>query len=240
MAEEEAAELLAPEEPAAEEDEAVFEEEKEEVFLPRQIVSKKPLYDFKKVFQRLPQLAENNPQTAVRLLLGLHEKYWHAPPHDLRNLLARAGMPVEVLNLVGDAVMKCQICRRYVRLPNRPQHKMNNAGTFNQCVQADMFKLLGSWILILIDEATRYKVATVVESRESAELQQKLLDHWMRYFGPPASLVMDQEASLMSHETAGKKTERHHRRNCRKATYRHRAHRETRWPPQAYHAEDQS
>ena len=202
VADEEAAELLAPREPAAEEDEAVFEEEKEEVFIPRQIVSKKPLYDFKKVFQRLPQLAENNPQTAVRLLLGLHEKYWHAPPHDLRNLLARAGMPMEVLNLVGDAVMKCQICRRYVRLPNRPQHKMNNAGTFNQCVQADMFKLLGSWILILIDEATRYKVATVVESRESAELQQKLLDHWMRYFGPPASLVMDQEASLMSHETA--------------------------------------
>ncbi len=98
--------------------------------------------------------------------------------------------------------MKCEICRRYVRLPNRPQHKVNNAGTVNQCVQADLFKIWGSWILLLVDEATRYKVATVAESREASELQQRLMEHWMRYFGPPASLVMDQEASLMGHETA--------------------------------------
>lgn len=109
-----------------------------EEFKPRQLTSNKPLYDFKKVFQRLPQLAKEKPDTAARLLLGLHEKYWHAPPSDLRNLLARAGMPVEVLNLVSDAVMKCSICRRYVRLPNRPQTKINNAGTLYQCVQADL------------------------------------------------------------------------------------------------------
>ena len=173
-----------------------------EVFRPRTIVSQNPLYDFRKVFQRLPQLAVGNPQTAIRLLLGLHEKYWHAPPHDLCNLLARAGMPVEVINLVGDAVMKCEICRRYVRLPNRPQHKLNNAGTFNQCIQLDLFKIWGSWILLIVDEATHYKVATLTDSREAIEIQQRLMDHWMRYFGPPASIVMDQEASVMSHDTA--------------------------------------
>ena len=118
------------------------------------------------------------------------------------NLLARAGMPVEVINLVGDAVMKCEICRRYVRLPNRPQHKLNNAGTFNQCIQLDLFKIWGSWIFLIIDEATRYKVATLTESREATELQQHLMNHWMRYFGPPAAIVMDQEASVMSHDTA--------------------------------------
>ena len=171
----------------------------EEEFRARRIVSTKPIYDFKKVFQRLPQLAKEKPDTASRLLLGLHEKYWHAPP---KNLLARVGMPVEVLNLVSDAVMKCQICRRYVRLPNRPQMKLNNAGTFNQCVQADLFKLWGTWVFLLVDEATRYKVAVTTESREAHELQQKLLDSWMRYFGPPGALVMDQEASLMSHEIA--------------------------------------
>ena len=139
---------------------------------------------------------------AIRLLLGLHEKYWHAPPGDLKNLLARTGMPLEVLNLVGDAVMKCEICRKYVRLPNRPQLKVHNAGTFNQCVQADLFKIWGDWVLVLIDEATRYKVAVTTQTREAQELLQKLLEYWMRYFGPPASLVMDQEGSLMSHETA--------------------------------------
>ena len=191
-----------PEGEAQQDDDEERHEEATEVFRPRNIVSQKPLYDFRKVFQRLPQLAVGNPQTAIRLLLGLHEKYWHAPPHDLRNLLARAGMPVEVINLVGDAVMKCEICRRYVRLPNRPQHKLNNAGTFNQCLQLDLFKIWGSWVLLIVDEATRYKVATLTDSREATEIQQHLLDHWMRYFGPPASIVMDQEASVMSHETA--------------------------------------
>eukprot|EP00438_Fugacium_kawagutii_P029807 Skav231475 [mRNA] locus=scaffold1100:530653:539709:- [translate_table: standard] len=175
----------------------------EEEFKTRQMVSNRPIYDFKKVFQKLPQLAKDKPDMAARLLLGLHEKYWHAPPTDLKNLLAKAGMPVEVLNLVSDAVMKCSICRRYVRLPNRPQLKLNNAGTFNQCVQADLFELWDKWFLLLVDEATRYKVAVMTPSRESQELQQRLLEHWMRFFGPPGSLVMDQEASLMSHETAG-------------------------------------
>ena len=54
----------------------------------------------------------------------------------------------------------------------------------------------------MVDEATRYKIAVATNSRESQELQQKPLEHWMRYFGPPASLVMDQEAPLLSHETA--------------------------------------
>eukprot|EP00435_Cladocopium_sp_Y103_P008328 s555_g2.t1 len=175
--------------------------EDEEKFERREIVSRKPLYDFRKVFQRLPQLAVEKPAMAERLLLCLHEKFWHAPPGDFKNLLARAGMPLAVLELVGSAVMKCQICRRYVRLPNRPQLKLHNAGTFNQCVQADLFKLFGQWFMIMVDEATRYKVAVAVNSHEAQELQQKMLEHWMRYFGPPAALVMDQETSLMSHET---------------------------------------
>lgn len=198
-----------PEQPAAPveqepppDDDPSKDEEAVEELKPRTIVSTKPLYDFRKVFQRLPQLAEEKPDTAIRLLLGLHEKYWHSPPGDLRNILARVGMPVEVQNFVSDAVMKCQICRCYVRLPNRPQTKVSNAGTFNHCVQADLFMLWGTWILILVDEATRYKVAVATQGRDAQELMQKLLENWMRYFGPPASMIMDQEVSLMSHETA--------------------------------------
>ena len=62
--------------------------------------------------------------------------------------------------------------------------------------------LWGTWVLILVDEATRYKVAVATQGRDSQELMQKLLENWMRYFGPPASMIVDQEVSLMSHETA--------------------------------------
>eukprot|EP00439_Symbiodinium_sp_Y106_P045212 s1731_g5.t1 len=103
----------------------------------------KPLYSFKKVFKRLVQIAETDPLTAKRLILGLHERFYHAPMGDLRNLLARCGMPGPVLNLVPDAIKSCAVCRKFVRLPNRPQVKINTSNVFNERVQMDLFQYSG-------------------------------------------------------------------------------------------------
>lgn len=64
-----------PAEDAADEQDQPYADEAIEQFKPGNIVATKPLHDFKKVSQRLPQLAKEKPQTAARLLLGLHEKY---------------------------------------------------------------------------------------------------------------------------------------------------------------------
>ena len=63
------------------------------------------------------------------------------------------------------------------------------------------------WILLMIDEATRYKSAGQVKSREHQELLSKMFEIWFVIFGAPYQLVLDQESSLMSHE-AGKELER--------------------------------
>ena len=39
----------------------------------------KPLYDFRRVLHRLPKLASTDATQAKRLLLGLHERFWHSP-----------------------------------------------------------------------------------------------------------------------------------------------------------------
>ena len=51
----------------------------------------RPNYNMKNVLKKLPELSENEPLRAKRLLLGLHERLWHCPAQDLRNLLLRAG-----------------------------------------------------------------------------------------------------------------------------------------------------
>ena len=169
----------------------------------------KPLFDFKKVYKRLQSdIVAKDPQMAKRLLLGLHERFYHCPIGDFKNVLLRAGLSSDILPLAEEAVMSCSICRKYVRVPNRPQVKIgSHAGTFNQRVQLDLFQYQEVWILLLVDEATRFKVATDVESREYGHLLSKMLDSWFVVFGPPHQLVLDQESSLMSH-AAGRELER--------------------------------
>ena len=169
----------------------------------------KPLFDFKKVYKRLQtDLVERDPMTAKRLLLGLHERFYHCPISDFKNMLLRAGLSSAVLPLAEEAVMSCSICRKYVRLPNRPQIKIGaGASSFNLRVQLDLFQYKGQWVLLMIDEATRYKAAGAVAGREHNELLGKMFEIWFVIFGPPYQLVMDQETSLMSHE-AGRELER--------------------------------
>ena len=58
----------------------------------------KPLFDFKKVYKRLHSgIIESDPHTAKRLLLGLHERFYHCPITDFKNMLLRAGLPSSIL-----------------------------------------------------------------------------------------------------------------------------------------------
>ena len=132
----------------------------------------KPLFDFKKIYQRLQSdIVDRDPATAKRLLLGLHERFYHCPISDSKNMLLRAGLPASVLPLAEEAAMSCSICRKYARLPNRPQVKIgSNAAAFNDRVQLDLLLCREVWIMLLVDQSTRYKAATSVRSKEHREL----------------------------------------------------------------------
>ena len=165
----------------------------------------KPLFDFKRVFKRMQSgLIESDPATAKRLLLGLHERFYHAPIGDFKNMLLRAGMTSDIPPLAEEAVMSCAICRKYVRLPNRSQVQVGSgSGIFNHRVQIDLFQYKEVWILLIIDEATRYKAATSVMSKDFQEVTRKIMECWIAVFGPPVQLISDQEQSIMSHESGG-------------------------------------
>ena len=162
----------------------------------------RPLYDFRRIFRKLPTLATTDEQKAKRLLLGLHERLWHCPVMDFRNILSRCGMPPEVLNLAKTVVSSCAVCRRYTRATRRPQVKSGLAKDFNEVIQVDSFSWRSSLFVCIVDEATRYKVAGTLKSRELSSFQEALLRLWFRYFGPARRIVCDQEGALMSQEAA--------------------------------------
>ena len=146
-------------------------------------------------------MASGDLAVAKRLLVGLHERLWHTPVMDFTNLLRRAGQPQEVLALASEAVAGCVVCRKFVRLPNRPQVRAGGATVFNDTIQLDLFVLDGTTYLLILDEATRFKTCSVPEGQESEQLLKSLFTSWIQMFGPPARVVLDQQASLMGHET---------------------------------------
>ena len=107
---------------ALDKDDPPYEEVSMQVAQARTI---KPPYSLKRVLQKLPKAVKEDLPLARRLLLGLHEKLWHATSADCISLLQRAGMPPEVTDLAGEAVASCAVCRRYSRLPARPRSKVS-------------------------------------------------------------------------------------------------------------------
>eukprot|EP00435_Cladocopium_sp_Y103_P023123 s172_g5.t1 len=156
--------------------------------------SLKPIFDFRRLFTRLPKLAGTDDITAKRLILGLHERLWHASYQDVKSILIRCGMPHAVWRLASDAVASCRICRRFARAGRRPQSRGADLSiSFNEVVQIDLFTYGGQLYLLTIDEATRYKIATTCHIREMKHVLNSLLNSWIRYFGPMRTLVSDQE-----------------------------------------------
>ena len=159
-------------------------------------------FDFRRVLVRLPRLARHDVEQAKRLILGLHERFWHANAGDLQSLLTKSGMPSDVVKLVPEVIAGCSICRKFSKLKSKPTVKAKHPMTFGEEVQADYFQLWDQWFIIFIDVATRYKVVTKVSGRDLPTALHVLLHNWLRFFGPMRKLVSDQESCLMSHEAA--------------------------------------
>ena len=184
---------------------APYEQEEEFETGPREDIKPiRPNYNLKLVLRRLPKLyADEDITKCKQLLLGLHERLWHSPAQDFANLLRRAGMPSEIINLAQEAVQSCAVCRKYVRSPNRPETRANGAVIFNDKIQMDLFNWESAWFMLIVDEATRFKMCGTISGQESEDLLRAMLDLWIYMFGPPGRVVMDQQVSLMGHEAGG-------------------------------------
>jgi len=155
-------------------------------------------YDLKDLIKKLsdPTLARARQEA---LILGLHEKFWYAPPSRLCIMLERAGLPKFALELVPLVVpRKCRRCMQFVHAKHRPKTKSRLATSFNQVVQADLFFLWGRVFIILVDECTRYKFAEELDDKSFEAISECLMKGWFRYFGPPKIFMCDQEGALSS------------------------------------------
>ena len=121
----------------------------------------------------------------MKLIMGIHQKFWHASELDIKKVLRKSGYDVSVVRLVAPTVRACNQCADWKRQMPKPQVKASFSEHFNQRVQTDLFFLLGKQFVILVDKCTRYCVAEPLDNNTPDKWMRAVFRAWIRYCGPP-------------------------------------------------------
>ena len=140
------------------------------------------------------KLLANNRQDAVRTIQRLHRNLGHPDNNSLVELLASRGASDVVIDVAKN--FNCAACSRY-RKPNAASPStVPTATKFNEVIQADVMwiKVNDQKIPILhvIDLASKFQEATVVNGEKSADFIKALERRWFRIFGIPRQLTTDE------------------------------------------------
>ena len=99
----------------------------------------------------------------------------------------------EFLKAIEDCCDDCDVCVVSKPPPLRPVVGMPLSDKFNQVVCVDLKEFVHneSWILHLIDSATRYSMACLVFSKQKDEIVENIYRMWIAYFGAPKKFLSD-------------------------------------------------
>ena len=163
----------------------------------RALIREKPNMDLRDLPKKL---TTQDKAERRRLLVGLHERFWHAAPHEMLKLLTAMLLPRDIVLEGIDVARHCPHCLKFQPKLHRPQIKGHLATHFNQVVQHDLFFLFDETFMLLIDEAIRWKTGGHLATKQGPDLIKALLNLWIRLWGPPCNILTDQEGGLVSNE----------------------------------------
>ncbi len=75
----------------------------------------------------------------IKIILSLHERFWHCPATRLIPMLQRASSPKEVLVKIADVMRLCPRCAQSAPPKNRAIVRATFALHFSHQIEADCF-----------------------------------------------------------------------------------------------------
>ena len=119
---------------------------------------------------------EQKKQKAMKL----HKQFSHPSKERLLQLVKRSKgfKDKEFLELIEECSETCSICKQFKRPSLRPVVTLPLANDFNQVVCMDLTELVHNktWILHLIDSATKYSAGKIVNSKKKEEIMAGILN----------------------------------------------------------------
>ena len=160
--------------------------------------------DAEQPLNSLPQfmnvLRNGTEEEKIAIVLALHRRLYHKPPADLRKILQKSGASLHSLSLVDKACAQCEICLMWAKSHAKPAVKSMHATRFNAIVYGDLVFFDSFICMVLVDEAIRFTIITVIEYKDAHSLMHAFRRFWIALFGPPKIFRSDKEGAFASEE----------------------------------------
>ena len=116
----------------------------------------------------------------------LHKQFGHPRACKLIDLLKKSGnVNDKLFQAIEKISSKCVVCKKFKKPANKPIVAMPIATNFNDVLATDL-KVWGSkYFLVMIDVATRYCLAVVINNKNPSTIITNVITHWVALFGAP-------------------------------------------------------
>ena len=140
-------------------------------------------------------LSNCSTEEKARKAKKLHRQFSHASSDKLCELVRKSGQfnDNEFLKLIQDCCNSCEICQKFKKPFVRPVVSLPLANRFNQVICMDLKEHIHnkSWILHIIDAATRFSAARLISSKKQDVIIENIFSMWICYFGSPSKILTD-------------------------------------------------
>ena len=85
----------------------------------------------------------------------------------------------------------CEVCIKYKRPTPRPVVSVQMAEKFNEVIAMDLKQVQQYLVLVMVDLATRYCVASVIANKSAKTVVGSVFRNWISLFGAPRKLLSD-------------------------------------------------
>ena len=140
-------------------------------------------------------IKEKSQEDLKKIALKLHRQFCHASFDRLKKLLIQAGTKEDgLLDVLETTCKECSFCNKYKKQYPRPVVALLET-EFNAKVSMDLKQITDlptkTWILHLVDSATRYTAAALIKTKKKELVVEKIMMIWVAYFGAPRKFHSD-------------------------------------------------
>ena len=130
--------------------------------------------------------------------LKLHKQFAHPSKE---KLIREAGIKdLELEEEVRRIGENCETCIKFKRAPSRPVVSMPMARNFNDILSMDLKIWHDKYFLVMVDMATRYCNACVINCKIARVIIDSFMRHWVALFGTPKKILTDNGGEFNNNE----------------------------------------
>ena len=120
----------------------------------------------------------------------LHFQFSHPSPEKLIKLIKDGGHGhKDLIHEVKEVSKNCLTCIKRQKPPLRPVVSLPMASKFNEVVAVDLKAWGKNYFLVVVDLATRFCQATVIQNKVPSTIIKGLFKCWIVIFGAPKKLL---------------------------------------------------